>query len=296
MELGAECVPCILLARCRELEKLIKDEEKRLKATLDLLNLYCKLVKHTLEGTVLATELFRFVKKVSGNPDPYFEEKVAANEAMKEVLPKARELVESARTDLEKLEVACKVAVYGNTIDPAVAGHSYDLSRAKEEISKVEFQLNHVKEFYEYLKRLKKGTIVYLVDNAGEAVLDAVLVEVLKSLGFSVVVAVKGGSYQNDVTINDVEMTGLVNVADRIVSTGSDACSLLLDQLSEEFVELVNKSDAVVAKGMAYFETPEVFLNAIRPPIFFLFMAKCQRVARSLGVEVGSYVAYCRRR
>jgi len=295
MKLRAECVPCIFLARFRELEKLIEDEQQRLKAVLDLLELYARLTKYTLEGTVLATELFRFVKKISGNHDPYFEDKVAANEAMREVLPKALELLDSAKSEFEKLEIACKVVTYGNTIDPAVAGHSYDFASAEREMRRVRFKVNHLKLFYEDLKRLRRGKIVYLVDNAGEAVLDNVLVGFLKELGFSVAVAVKGGSYQNDVTVNDVHMTGLDRTADEILSTGSDASSLLLDQLSREFVEELNAADIIVAKGMAYYETPKAYLDEIKPPMLFLLMAKCRAVADSLGVKPGDCVAYYRR-
>jgi uncharacterized protein with ATP-grasp and redox domains len=71
-----------------------------------------------------------------------------------------------------------------------------------------------------------------------------------------------------------------------IVSTGSDAPGTILDHCSDEFRELYEKAELIIAKGQANYET----LSEKGPRVFLLLQTKCHVIARDVGVPVGSIV------
>jgi len=131
-----------------------------------------------------------------------------------------------------------------------------------------------------------------MLDNAGEAVFDKILVEEIVKLGPKVVVLAKSEPYQNDVTVNDAIKLGFDKVAE-VVGTGSDYGGPLPEGLSKEAKELLAKTDLIIAKGMANYEA---FLYAPpKKPVAHLFKAKCEPVASTLGVDVGARIAILKR-
>jgi hypothetical protein len=116
-----------------------------------------------------------------------------------------------------------------------------------------------------------------LADNAGEIVFDTLLVEQLKNMGLQVTYVVKGGPVLNDATLEDVEPSGMDKLADKIVTTGTDAVGLLPKEVSEEFMKVYEDAELVFAKGMGYAETlTELKLTK---PHLLLFRTKCNPVA-----------------
>jgi len=149
--------------------------------------------------------------------------------------------------------------------------------------------VDDTEEIYRALRRAR--AVAYLLDNCGESILDKLLIAELRSWGLKVYAVVKGGAYQNDVTVSDALRVGLDEVAE-LVSTESDFSSLIPGTYSERVEEALRESDLVVAKGMAHYETlSELELDR---PVAFLLRAKCEPVARSLGVGVGKNVALLR--
>jgi len=137
------------------------------------------------------------------------------------------------------------------------------------------------------IKRAK--SVLFLPDNAGEIAFDTLLVKELQSLGKTVTVAVKNSPILNDATLNDAKEVGMDKVADGLMTIGTDSIGLLLDETSPEFREKLSKSDYLIAKGMAYYETlTEIKFNK---PVACLLRAKCFPVAHSVGVAKGSNAA-----
>lgn len=128
-------------------------------------------------------------------------------------------------------------------------------------------------------------TVLYLVDNAGEIVLDRILVEELLARGKEVTVAVRGSPTLNDATLEDAREVGLSGIAE-VLTTGSDVPGVFLPEASAEFRARFGKADLVLAKGMGNFEG----LTEVRRPVFFLLQAKCRPVAEEVGVPLGSLV------
>jgi hypothetical protein len=135
----------------------------------------------------------------------------------------------------------------------------------------------------------KAKDILYLADNAGEIAFDTLLVHELKKLGAHVTVAVKGDPILSDATMEDAEYVGMHEVADNIITTGTDAVGLIPSECSEEFHSFYSSADFVVAKGMGYAETlTELDLPA---PHALLLRTKCSPVANFFKVSTGRNIA-----
>jgi len=140
---------------------------------------------------------------------------------------------------------------------------------------------------YELVKEAR--AVLYLADNAGEIVFDTLLVEQLRNMGMAVVVSVKGGPVINDATLEDAEVSGMSKVADKIITTGTDAVGLSLDEVSADFLNVYNTVDVVFAKGMGYAETLTEY--KLKKPHALLFRTKCNPVANFFSVPKEKNVA-----
>jgi hypothetical protein len=87
----------------------------------------------------------------------------------------------------------------------------------------------------------------------------------------------------------DAVEVGMVDEADEVITTGTNAIGVIPEMCSEEFLERFHGVDLIVSKGMANWET----LTEERAPcpIFYLFRTKCEPVARSVGVPMDKCVA-----
>jgi uncharacterized protein with ATP-grasp and redox domains len=126
-------------------------------------------------------------------------------------------------------------------------------------------------------------SVLYVLDNAGEIVLDRLLVEQMKRKDVTCVV--RAAPVLNDVTLDDAVAVGLDKIA-RVVDPGVPMLGLVLNLASAELQDRFRDADLVIAKGQANFET---LCDADRE-VYFLLRAKCPVVARALGVSVGAAV------
>jgi uncharacterized protein with ATP-grasp and redox domains len=131
--------------------------------------------------------------------------------------------------------------------------------------------------------------ILYVGDNAGEIVFDRVLIEELPE--GSVTFAVRGSPVINDVTMRDATEVGLADIVP-VVENGSDAPGTILDDCSQEFRDLFEDADVVIAKGQGNYET----LSQAPGRIFFVLKAKCPVIARDIGCDVGAVIVTEHRR
>ncbi len=69
------------------------------------------------------------------------------------------------------------------------------------------------------------------------------------------IVAVKGSAVINDATLEDAGVSGMTRVADKVITTGTDAVGFAANEVSSEFLNVYNSVDLVFAKGMGYAET-----------------------------------------
>ena len=208
--------------------------------------------------------------------DLYQQDKKANHQLAYSYLDDLRELSGKGNDSLEQ---ALKVSAAGNIID-SVHASGYELW--DEVIGTVEnrFRGGGVPAFRERMK--ESSHLLYLADNVGETVFDRVLIE---NLEIPVKYAVKGGPILNDATLEDALAAGIDQVAE-IVVTGSQSPGTLLEECTEEFQELFDKSPLILSKGQANYET----MDEMGDKVFFLLRVKCPLLAEQLEAPIGSLV------
>jgi len=254
-----------------------------------LINLLIKEFKPTAVAAYLGTQRDRIIKEVTGNPDPYAKAKQISNQRAVEILPLAKNTVLNEPSAESRFRKACLCSMVGNIIEFDIPDHIFKFDDLEKLIRRAEEDLaiDEIPEIFNQAKKAKK--ILYLTDNAGEVALDTLLVQELKRFGANVTVAVKSKPILNDATIEDAEYVGMHNVADNVITTGSDSVGLILEDCSKEFLKLYNSADLVVAKGMGHAETLTE-LN-LKTPHALLLRTKCRPIANYFGVARNKNVA-----
>ena len=130
--------------------------------------------------------------------------------------------------------------------------------------------------------------VVYIADNVGEIIYDGLLIEQIKRLGGDVTLVVRGGYILTDATIEDVWEFGLEKIADKVITTGSNAVGVNMEEASEELREALPTASLIIAKGMANFEMLSEYNFK---PIAYLMRVKCTPVGEAVGARKGDVIA-----
>ena len=289
MKVEAECAACIVNRGVAEVMEATTNPALHFRAMVELLRLLSREFKPTAVPADLGTKRDRQIKRITGNNDPYKRSKRISNEKALKLLPFARKIVEEGYTQQDRFKRACLCAIVGNIIEFDIPGHKFTFSSLRKLFrnAAIDMVIDDTSKIYELAK--KAYTILYLTDNAGEIVFDALLVEQLKNMSVTVIVGVKGGAILNDATLEDTEVSGMNKIADRIITTGTDAVGLAPKEFSKEFLELYDSVDMIFAKGMGYAETLTEY--KLKKPHALLFRTKCNPVANFFGVPRGKNVA-----
>jgi uncharacterized protein with ATP-grasp and redox domains len=289
LKVEAECAACIISRGAAEIKEATTNPALQFRAMMELLHMLSKEFKPSAVPADLGTKRDRIIKRVTGNHDPYKRSKRICNENALKLLPYARKLVEEGYTQQDRFKRACLCAVVGNTMEFDIPGHWFTfrgLKRTLREAGK-DMVVDDVNKIYEVAKNSSK--VLYLTDNAGEIVFDTLVVEQLKNMGLTVVVVVKGGPVINDATLEDAEISGMTKIADKVITTGTDAVGLAPKEVSAEFMEVYESADMVFAKGMGYAETLTEY--KLKKPHALLFRSKCEPVANFFAVPKEKNVA-----
>jgi len=290
VKVDVECAPCLLYRGYRELLKATDDPEIRFEVIKGLLKLEQSEFGPDAVPAVLGTKRDRLIKALTSVADPYRQDKERSNRYALMLFPTLRERVLSRSGSWESFFEAARLAILGNSIEMDVLDHSFSLEDISHLVEPLPLGIDASKEFFELAK--KSRGVLFICDNAGEIVFDRILIERIKGLGARCTVAVKGGPVLNDATLVDAREAGLDEVADEIITTGSDAVGVLLEESSKQFREVFADSCLVVAKGMGNYET--LTEESVPVPVAHLLVAKCDPVARSIGVKRGEGAAAIR--
>jgi len=276
------CAPCLLSRVQFEAELSTKDIALQKKAVLAGIEVLRKYLVDGAPATHLSTKIHREAYRVLGDIDPYREKKQQSNEAAKKLLPLARDFV--AKND--SFRRAVLAAIIGNSFDFGVLGFDADKATAKEAMLR---QFEHGLDVDD-TERMKSmlGDVVYLADNCGEVVFDTLLFEEIRKLGGKITLVVRGAPILNDVTMKEVMELGLNKKVDRVLTTGSNAIGLCLQEAPPELVEAMGNASLVISKGMANYETMSEYDFK---PIAYLLKTKCESVAEAIGLERNMNVA-----
>jgi hypothetical protein len=226
--------------------------------------------------------IHRMLREATGDRDPYRAAKRRANELALSLLP---ELEQHVRDSADPLATAARLAIAGNIIDHAFKSEVTDeeIHAAIAQARSDPLDARALEDFRAAVQSADR--ILYLADNAGEIVLDRLLIERLPME--RVTLAVRGSPVINDATRQDADAAGLSALVE-VIDNGSDVPGTILEVCSAGFREAFERADVVVAKGQGNYET----LNDAGEKVFFLLRVKCLVAARDIGCDVGRAVLW----
>jgi len=282
MKTYQDCIPCFVNQTISVLEMIDCDDNNR-ETILRTVLQHLSGIDFHLSPPEMARNIHRIIREISGNPDPFLSEKKRYQDLALQLLP---QLEQNLLLSEDPFRAAILLAIAGNSIDHGVY---HDLSE-EQALTALEQGLNipltgDVDQFSRAIDQAE--TILYLADNAGEVVLDKLLLQQLPldKLTF----AVRGGPILNDALVADAEQAGITELVP-VVDNGDDSPGTILKFCSNEFQQLFHDADLIISKGQGNYET----LSDIAGNIFFLLKAKCNVVAKDMDCPVGSAILYHR--
>ncbi len=281
MKTALDCIPCFA-RQALEAARFVTDDP----------TVHERIVRGVLRAAaemdlaqcppVVAQRIHRQLREMTGADDPYRAVKDRFNRMARDMLG---ELITQVQQAADPLVMALRLAIAGNAIDLGVNG-----AITEEEVGRAvtsaldEPSFGDVGAFRQAVEQARD--ILYLTDNAGEIILDRLLIEQL--LPGRVTVAVRGRPILNDATVVDAEVAGLREIAE-VIDNGSDAPGTILDDCSEEFRRRFAEADLIIAKGQGNFET----LSDEAAEMYFLFKVKCSVIAAHVGLPLGTHALIC---
>ena len=270
MKTYLDCLPCFINQALRA-GRIATNDEKKIKKLLDEIG---KLIeKIPLENTPPETGaiIYKKVSEITNNFDPYKKIKEKNIKHAMQLYPELKFVVKESN---DNLLTAIRLAVAGNVIDLGV-DKEFNIVEDIETILHQEFAVFHYELFKQELETAKE--ILYIGDNAGEAVFDKILIEELNK---KVTFAVREIPVINDITLKEAKQIGIDKIA-KVISSGSIAPGTILKNCNKKFLEIFNNADMVISKGQGNYEG----LSDVNRSIFFLLKAKCPVIANNLGVK-----------
>ncbi len=277
MKTYLECIPCIIDQTIKIARQLTQDEEKQ-ELLLQKVLVTLSNISYQQSPPYLGREAHRVIRRVLDNHDPFLKLKREFNQVVRKLYPSLRDKVSSSS---DPFACAIRLAIAGNIIDFG-PGHHFELMKTIDQVLLKNPAIDDTESLKKDLE--KASVILYLGDNAGETFFDKILIEQMPPA--EIYYGVRGSPVINDATSEDAYYAGLDQVA-KIVSNGSDAPGTILEDCSEEFKNIFERADLVIAKGHGNYET----LNEVKgKKFYFLLMVKCKIIGRDLGCSVGDFV------
>lgn len=276
MKTTLDCIPCFV-RQTLEAARFASDDVKLHERVLRELLRVVADSDLTLPPPVMGQQIHRTLRRLTGREDPYRSAKERFTRLAWHMLPELSAGLERAADPFRN---AVQLAIAGNLIDLGVhGGLTEEMVRATVAEALREPLVGDLEGLRDAIGCA--GSVLYLADNAGEIVLDRLLIEQLQ--GARVTVAVRGAPVINDATLADASAARLAEVAE-VVSNGSDAPGTILEDCSRDFQRRFRAADLIIAKGQGNFET----LSEAEGPIYFLLKVKCPVIAAHVGEPVGT--------
>lgn len=278
MRTSLDCIPCFVRQALEAARLVTGDVAIQEQIVREVLQTVAKMDLN-MAPPLLARGFYRRLEEVTGVGDMYRSAKDRFNRLALDLLP---DLEEKVCTSVDPFATALRLAIAGNMIDFGVNG-----TITEEEVHQSINRALHapfsgnVEELRFAIGRADK--ILYLADNAGEIVLDRLLIERLPR--HRVILVVRGHPVINDATMADAVSAGLPRLVE-VIDNGSDVPGTVIAQCSSEFRRHFAEADLVIAKGQGNFET----LSDEPGNIFFLFKVKCAVVSDHVGLPLGTQV------
>ena len=249
------------------------DEQRATAFAKDLMRVYLELPEGSSSPELgpAVTELLQ--KHYGLEADRLRREKEESNRFVLERLDAIRREVREAE---EPLYRALQVAVLGNYLDFSALQGKVSFQQLEEMLRSAQ-ELNLDRGTYEqFCRDLQKGKqVLILTDNAGEIGFDRVFAEEMAKAWphLEITFCVRGGPAHNDATREDA---AIMQIPFPVIDSGCCIGGTVLEKLSPEAKEAMDRADVILAKGMGNTET----LYGCGYPVYYAFLVKCDRVMR----------------
>ena len=278
MKISYECGPCFLRQAREAMDLSCDDDELKLEIMSDIFKLLSENFYIDTNSNKTGSTIHGIIKAKTGCYDPYYNEKIEANEIALKYLPDVKEILKKD----DSLESYVKIAIIGNILDFGAFTLDDDIESVIKDSLKKDLTICDIEEFEKSLKKHDK--VLYLVDNTGEIVFDKLLLEKIKQYDLDITIAVKSQPILNDACIEDAINIGLDEFGE-IVEIGAGTVGYVDSEISDEFREIFNSHEFVISKGMGNYEgLTEIDLSS--KDIYFLLCAKCNTISRDIGVNL----------
>ena len=304
MKIKSDCLYCLYFRAKKQVERLTTDEELRFKALVGVIQIISNHVRANASENIphplrlcpsyIGTKRDRFLQNFFQVDDTYKQEKAHLKAQTNKLWRMIQSKVNSLNSPEKQFELALALATAANIIEYDLLGQEkefnleenlqnvFDSAEKKWDALSIELLPNFFSEI------AGAATILYLTDNAGEAIFDVKVIDILLQQGKKVTVAGKSKPILNDVTVSDLrDFWRKLNLEIRpeIISIGTNSVGLLLDEVSDEFREIIRRTDLIIAKGMGHFETlPEYDWDQ---SVWCLFRSKCEPVTKEANSVLG---------
>jgi uncharacterized protein with ATP-grasp and redox domains len=140
------------------------------------------------------------------------------------------------------------------------------------------------------MPQLDLGRIVYILDNAGEAVIDLLAGKRLRELGYEVVYVARSLPYETDITVGEAEwLAGYLGIDVPIIGTGNRYPGAFIEEMPDNVKAVLETADLVIAKGIANLEAAmESVKHELQGKFYHLLRAKCVPISELFGVARGT--------
>lgn len=273
MKIGPDCIPCILKMCLGFIRKTELGDSEAFELFNDVMKIpSLKGEDWTVTSPDVIEKVMRMTYGMLGDEDPLRKEKSNLNRYLLDQYEAYETMVQKAR---DPLKIAVHLAILGNSIDIML---SDDFSHLQSTIrDKMKYPLPE--EEYQQLKRQLANTrcLVYFGDNAGEIVLDKLLISTLKELyDLDVTFVVRSMPTLNDVTLKEARDVKMNEVA-RVLENGIDGPfpGTRVARCSPEIQNLFRQADLVISKGGGNFDSLDEDKKTYGQKISFLFLSKC---------------------
>lgn len=282
MKIDYKCLPCLINQVVKVADMTNVDNKEIL--FQDVFR-YLSKIDYTETNPEIIGSTFRLLKNHIKNDDPYLETRNYYNDMFLNMT----DLFEKKINQSDRsFEVAIKYAIIGNIIDfnPIHGGKLDDIMKYFENVENQVLTIDHTKNLIKDTKRSR--TLLYIGDNCGEICLDKILIKKIKENNpdIDIYFGVRGAPVVNDSIESDAYHVGIDTYA-KIISNGDDSLGTVLTRTSEEFNAIYQKSEIVIAKGQANYESLSEQKNK---NIYYLLMTKCDVISADIGVPQKSMI------
>ncbi len=282
MKIQPECVPCLLKRVLFEADLSTDNKKIQNKTIKKACTLLSSLYDPKACSVDIATKVHKLAYETLGDEDPYKKLKAASNKTAKKLIPRVEELVNVCEDPL-RMSMLCSIV--GNMMDFGIDGASSSPEKLQdifEDTISEDLGYDDYDELKIYLKNAKN--VLLFTDNCGEIVFDKILCRELKKFNPDIflTVVLKGENILSDATIKDALDIELDKEVNQMLTTGCFAVGINFEKLPSDVLDLLDKSDIILSKGMGNYEA---FSDTDYRPIAYLLRTKCKAIANSLGVD-----------